>query len=138
MSNLPAPIQESFATMLTSVDRGRVNDQLTDEVRSLVQQLHQLGQNNGKPKGEITLKLKMAYDKGAIFLAFEHTTKRPKAAPIGSMLFPDEHGRLWKSDPRQGDMFKEPTPAAAPTEARPASPVFGPIAEPTRPIIAMA
>lgn len=134
MPPLPAPIQESFATMLTTVDRGRFNDALTDEVRALVQQLHQLGQGNGKPKGEITLKLKMAYDKGAIFLAFEHSTKRPKTAPVGSMLFPDEHGRLWKSDPRQGEIFREPSAGASPAEPAAA----GPISEPSRPRVALA
>lgn len=137
--SLPAPIQESFATMLTTVDRGRFNDALTDEVRELVQQLHQLGQGNGKPKGEITLKLKMAYDKGAIFLAFEHSTKRPKTAPVGSMLFPDEYGRLWKSDPRQGEIFREPSAASAPTDVRQPAPSTGPVAEPSpRPTIALA
>lgn len=131
--------RESFATMLQSVDRGAFNDVLSDDVRAVVQELYHLGQQEKKGKAQIRVTMNLSVEKGGvIFISFEHQTKQPKRGAVGSMLYPDRDGRLWPSDPRQADLFKEPgTEAAVAEPTAPATPA--PAAEPSpRPAIALA
>lgn len=125
--------------MLQAVDRGSFNDVLSDEVRGVVQELFHLGQQEKKGKAEIRVTMKLTVEKGGvIFVSFEHQTKQPKRAAVGSMLHPDRDGRLWPSDPRQGDMFKEPGVSVGVAEpVAPTAPAHA--AEPSaRPPIALA
>lgn len=115
----------SFTAFLRSVDGGSFEVELAEEMYKLNGMLAQIASQNGKAKGEITIKLKLEHDpKGRVDISTDVAVKTPKVARSKSVMWVTRGGNLSDKNPKQADLpFRdvnakaEPARDVAPTVA---------------------
>lgn len=108
-----------FIDALRDWRRGRVAEQLTDEMSALVASVME----HSKP-GSLTLKVTVKpHGRGdnALTLSAQITTKRPQGETPEAIFFADVDGGLHRDDPTQQRLFADATPSAANTPHDPAT-----------------
>lgn len=96
-----------FSYFLATIANGDFNAELTKAMHELGGALNQHFQDfRGAPKGEISIKLKFAYEPktGSVSVTADKTVKLPKTPEAGSLLFIDAQNNFVQDDPRQTHM----------------------------------
>lgn len=95
----------TFDELITEMDSGQVNSDVTREMRDLVASLNQRAQRGGSAKGEITVKFKFAAaNNGRVEVKCETTVKRPGPPKAEETRWIGDGGELLASDPRQSTL----------------------------------
>lgn len=86
-----------FSEWLANLKGGVVDDELTLQLRSLVQEVFEIGK-----AGELTFSIRLTKDDArTLTLAEKVTAKHPVEPRAKSLWFPDENGELHRDDPYQ-------------------------------------
>lgn len=95
-------ILQNFSAVLSAAEEGQLQTDLSDELRNIVAELHNLAvSNGGKPKGELTLKLTLQLDGGSFNVDATIATKLPKRQRIRSVMWATPDNNLTRANPRQ-------------------------------------
>jgi hypothetical protein len=103
----PAPPEDrgidSAAVVLTQIDDGALNAELSDALHDVVSKLERLAADTLKDqKGMITLKLGLVVSpKGDVLVAGDVSTKTPKRPAGASRFWISKHGLLTVKNPKQ-------------------------------------
>ena len=98
---------QDFQDFLTTIDDGRLHEQLTATLPRLVKQVRETNK-----VGELTIKLKFKPEGGGTMLVTPSVSvKVPAPAVNGSVLWTDEDGNTFDRDPKQLPLRAiDPTP----------------------------
>jgi hypothetical protein len=94
-----------FASILHSLNKGRIHTQLGDELRALVAAVKDTGK-----RGSLTLSLSvsaMQGDEDGVLIAARIGSKVPQFDPATSVFYADDHNNLSRTPVRQPSMFEE-------------------------------
>lgn len=105
---VPALTRSEFAELISAVGDGSTESKLSDAVKELVARLKLMGGENGKAAGELTLKIKFKYDRGAFDVDAAVTKKMPEFAHARTVLFLSPRGGLSRNNINQIDAFDAP------------------------------
>lgn len=97
----------SFGYFLATIQSGDFNAQLSEALHQMGAEINQHFQDyRGAPKGEISVKIKFAYDPkmGVVQVLADKTVKFPKPPESGALLFIDVANNFVQDDPRQTNM----------------------------------
>lgn len=101
-----------FSDLIARLEEGVLNQDLTEQVKTIIAALHDSQQNRGgKPAGSLTLTLSFKLDDGIVEVRSEHKAKTPKEVRGRSLYWATPDNMLTGRNPRQRDMFP---PRAAP------------------------
>lgn len=92
------PQTRTFTQFVQDARRGGLHGDLTEHMQELVRAVQE-----HRKSGSLTLTLKVGPGQapGSVIVADELKLKVPEADKDVSLFFPDEHGNLHRSDPRQ-------------------------------------
>lgn len=95
------PSLKPFAAFLTEQRNGALHDELSNALADLVAVCVETGK-----KGTLTLKISVLPQKDEVTMLVTDDVKTaaPKHDAKPALFFPDEHGNLLRSDPRQLDL----------------------------------
>ena len=111
--------QQEFAKFLQLIGRGDFLAEIGTELKSVNEKLSTLASQNGKAKGEITIKLAIKHEaNGVVEVHPDLKVKLPSVVRGKSVFWATEGGGLAANDPRQQSLpLREvPAPAAAPKD----------------------
>lgn len=94
-----------FASILHSLNKGKVHTQLGEELRAIVAAVKDTGKT-----GTITLRLDvkpMTGDEDGVLIAARIGSKVPQFDPSTSVFYADDHNNLSRTPVRQPSMFEE-------------------------------
>lgn len=94
---------QDFAVLLTGLDKGRPNKELSAAVQEVVQAVIDTGKP-GKVQLTLTVKQQKGVD-GAVFVAADVRKTAPRSDPKNSLYFADGDGSLTRTDPNQPTIF---------------------------------
>lgn len=99
------PIQAGFSTLLQNIEGGRFEEEVAEELKSLLDQISYTGK-----AGEMTIKVKIKpkAGHGAVEVTGEVKSKLPNPEKLASVFFITPEGNLSRRDPRQREMFDSP------------------------------
>jgi|14_taG_2_1085336.scaffolds.fasta_scaffold00306_19 hypothetical protein len=99
---------KSFATFLTTLEDGRFNDAISEELRALSERLYLHSINyGGKPKGKITIDIELLQNDGIFDIKSNYKVKNPDKPRQRSIAWTDENHNLLPSNPKQESLFKD-------------------------------
>lgn len=100
----------NFSQLIAVLAEGEVNNQFTDAYRELIAEMNQKAMDHGGvQKGSISLSLNLTFKNGVFeVLVSEPKVSKPKAPPIGSVLWGTGSNKLALSDPKQGKLELHP------------------------------
>ncbi|MEW5422676.1 hypothetical protein [Amorphus sp. 3PC139-8] len=95
-------------TIIGSLERGELAATLSEEISGTLAEMKDRSDQapKEKVKGEITLKLKLSMEMGAVTITADVASKRPKAPRGSSFFWVTDSGELTTEHPQQHDMFK--------------------------------
>lgn len=106
--------KSKIAQLLQDIDRGTVEDELSDVYVNLIEKLRQIGDSQGgKPTGAITLKVKFRYDRGLMDVDATVAVSEPRPIRGRCIMYPAREGGLSKDHQNQMDAFRD-IPEATP------------------------
>lgn len=92
----------TFDEFIFEHQSGELNRGLTEELNALTAALQKRAEEDGKAKGEITLKISFAAQKnGRVEIDAEAKVKAPGMRKTREIRWIDKHGKLAAEDPRQ-------------------------------------
>lgn len=101
--------QISTATdIIGMLERGDLNNDLTNEIRTVLKTLQDLAPPKGKVKGSVTLTLNFCVEGKNVEVESAIASKVPKAQRARSFYFVKEDGMLSVEHPQQDDLFVKP------------------------------
>jgi len=93
----------TFADLIRSLGSGRFHDEATEGLSMLVKEMTRVAESSGgKPKGQLTLTIKLQLDRGVMDLDPSITIKTPATVRARTLMYPSADGRLTRNDTRQG------------------------------------
>lgn len=99
---------KSFANFLTTLEDGRFNDAISEELRALSERLYLHSINfGGKPKGKITIDIELQQNDGIFDIKSNYKVKNPDKPRQRSIAWTDENHNLLPSNPKQESLFKD-------------------------------
>lgn len=105
------PPVRPFVDFLRTQRRGALADELAEQLATLVRAVRETG---GTGTLTLAIKIKPADKRDTVdtlIIADEVRIKAPNPARGSSIFYPDQHGNLHRTDPRQSDLW--PAPVAA-------------------------
>ncbi len=111
------PGAQTFAQFLQLVDYGEAHGATSDALRRVLDAMQEhAADNHGAAKGEVTVKVALALDRGALKVKVRTTRKQPEQAGHEATLFLTPDGLPTARDPRQAtlNLTVASGPAAAP------------------------
>lgn len=108
---------ENVSGLIASVDRGRFDQSLTEDVRQLSLALAKFAQQGKKAKGALTLKLTFSLENGLVTITPSHSLTTPRMQASVAVRYLNRDGTLSDSDPRQQDIFADADDATLPPPA---------------------
>jgi hypothetical protein len=92
----------TFGRLLASLEDGELESEATHKLARLTLELIKQAENQGKAKGELTLKLKLSADSGGtVTIDGAVDTKEPKPLRARTHLWLDKTGALLNENPKQ-------------------------------------
>lgn len=86
--------------LLTSAGNGQFVEDANRRLEQLIAELQTIVKNeNRDAKGEFTIKIKWKTLRGAVAPTFQVTTKLPGDRPVEALLYGDEDGNLFQTNP---------------------------------------
>lgn len=111
-------MDRDFTDTLTDLSNGEVHNQLTDDLRALVEAVVKT-----KKKGTLTLKIDVKCEGDQAVVKAEITSRPPKPATESTVFFVGKDGSLLRDNPRQQPLKGVPSaPATLRTVQLPAPP----------------
>lgn len=106
---VPTTSKSKFGELLASIGDGTLEQDLSDIVVGLAEDLRQMGEHgSGKPAGQITIKIKMKYDRGIFEVDPQVDVRKPQVVRPRTLMYPAKGGGLSRNNPQQIEAFKEP------------------------------
>jgi hypothetical protein len=95
----------SFSTLISGLEDGALHDELTDEVRRIVAELHNVRMNQGgKPKASLAIKIEFKLDSDVIEVSAETKAVLPKRVRNKTVLYATQDNNLTARNPKQGEL----------------------------------
>lgn len=108
--------RSKFAELLRSVGDGSLEDELSDIVVELVDQIRTIGEGGGgKPLGKIRVTVAIKFDRGVFEVDADVVTMQPKTVRPRTLMYAIPGGGLSRNNPQQIDAFRDVTPPARET-----------------------
>jgi len=102
----PVPAATNFGQILAMCEEGRLDYQLSEDLRKLVHQLRAVAiTNGGKARGKVTVTLDVAVEGDHAMVVGDYAVKLPKAKRPPSIAFMTDDGRLTPNRPNQHQFF---------------------------------
>ena len=100
----------TFDQFIKALNGGVVNEDLSDMLRKMSEELHNHNMTHGakKSKGSITLKVDFTLDGGIFEIVAKTTEKHPEVPRPRSVLWATPENYFTLNNPRQIDMFSGP------------------------------
>lgn len=95
---------QDFAVLLTGLDRGRPNRDLSNAMQEVVQAVIDTGKP-GKVQLTLTIKQQKGVEGAAVQIGADVRKTEPKFDPKTTLYFADEDGTLTRTDPNQANLF---------------------------------
>jgi hypothetical protein len=99
----------AFHQFIQMVEDGRLNGDLTDELRNLNAAMNDFAHAYGsKCKGSLTLKLDFTLDKGIFEITSDYKVQTPKAKRDRTIAWSTANNEFTPQNPRQMNLFGKP------------------------------
>ncbi|HWY14408.1 MAG TPA: hypothetical protein VNX86_04620 [Rhizomicrobium sp.] len=103
---LPPGSAKSFTWFLSRIGDGSLVHELTHKMTEIGAALNQHYQDfRGKPKAEITIKIKIINDKGVMHVTGGYDIKLPGVPVAGAILWTDRNNNFTEDNPEQLRLF---------------------------------
>jgi hypothetical protein len=94
-----------FATFITDLDNGRINQLLTDKMAEVVRAVEETGK-----VGEVSIRFLMKKEGNMAIVGVDVKQKKPEHALHGTLFYIGQNGELLRDDPRQLTLKNLTTP----------------------------